>query len=161
MVLVLAVAADGEIRGVGERGEQVEVVPRGGLRHLGPVLPLERVPLARRPGLLRLFHGFRAGREVREPDVVVVALRYLGFRHAARRPPYRADAQTLASGTRGTESHDSDCHGSSCRAVARAGHDSTPGAATSQVRRRTGRFADGSRCRGTHGPATALVVWEL
>ena len=78
--LVGAVAADGEIRPVREGGEKVEDGSRVGPAHLGAVAPRERLP-ARRVvlrGLARLQELF-AGREVRQPDVVEVAL--------ARSPP--------------------------------------------------------------------------
>src|SRR5207244_10861246 len=50
------------------------------------------------PGLgQRPAHPLLARRELGKPQVVEVAARVVGLAHAARRPPHRADAQTLAA----------------------------------------------------------------
>src|SRR4051794_10939547 len=69
MRLVLAIAADREISLVGERGEEVEGVPRRRLVHLGAEAAQERLPFLRRPCRLGARHEIGAGRKIGVPDV--------------------------------------------------------------------------------------------
>src|SRR5262249_47489719 len=110
MRFVFAVAADREARCVRERGEELEVVLRRRLLHLGAVLLHERAPRGRRLRTEPELHGREARREVRKPDVVEVSLRELRLRHSARRPPHGADAQAFAACTRRAEANDADAH---------------------------------------------------
>ena len=56
------------------------------------------------------FDEFRAGREVREPDIVVIEAGKVILGHAARRTPYRAQSRALAFATRRAELNDIDGH---------------------------------------------------
>src|SRR5262245_47313829 len=99
--LVLAVAADREMRGPGERGEHGDE-PRGGRRaHLRTIAPRELRPSRLRPGPgLRPRDERRARRKLGQPDVEIVARRVLLFAYAARQPAHGADAHPFTGSTR-------------------------------------------------------------
>src|SRR5690606_37320610 len=104
--LVLAVAAYREVRAMGQRREQVERAAGVRRGHLPPIGAEEAGPVLRCPGGVRELHGRRRRREVGIPDVVPVTPGELRARHAARRPPHRADAKPLVAGPRRAEPHD-------------------------------------------------------
>jgi hypothetical protein len=110
MRFVFAVAADGEIGAMGERGEEfdgVGVLRRG---HFGAVLFDEFVPLGRSLGRKAQFHRRKTRGEVGEPDVVPVLQREFRFGHAPWRAAYGADPQTFVFRSRGAKSDDADSH---------------------------------------------------
>jgi len=107
---VLAVTSDGEIGLVGEGGERVEEA--GGVRlvHRGAEFALEGAPRPVIGGVQREGDQFGAGREIRQPHIVVIKLRELRFGHTARGPAHGAEADSFAGLSRGAESNDSDGH---------------------------------------------------
>lgn len=107
---VCAIAADGEMGGVRERSKRIEEVTRLPLVHLGSVAARECVPGARGSARQRCLHQLLTGREVRKPYVVPIACSELGPRDASWRAANRAEANTLAWRTWGTELHDPDGH---------------------------------------------------
>src|SRR5882724_10067618 len=104
--LILTVAADREVGGVGEGGQEVQGSAVLGSGHLGPVPPREGGPLTVGRGAPRGLHRFRARRQVGIPDVVEVPLRVLALRHAPRRMPNRSDPQPLAGEPGAPQSYD-------------------------------------------------------
>src|SRR5690349_3965729 len=109
--LVLAIAANGEIRLVRQRGEQIKHAAVIGPRHFGTITPRKCRPLAGRMTRQGEFYGVRGRCEVRQPDVVPVARREPRLRNAARRPPHRPNSQSLARKSRRAQTHASDGHG--------------------------------------------------
>src|SRR5260221_12377932 len=69
--------------------------------HLAAIVAQVLSPAGVGPGLAkRPADPFLARRQLGKPQVVVVAPRVIGFAHAARRAPDRADAQPLAAPAR-------------------------------------------------------------
>src|SRR3954470_11929723 len=102
--LVRAIAADGQVRAVGERGKQRDQPLGTRLGHLAPVVARVLAPAPIRPRLgERPAHPFLARRQLRQPHVVKIAPRIVGLAHAARRATRRADAHALAPLTRAAE----------------------------------------------------------
>ncbi len=98
---LIDVAADGQVGVVGKRGEQIEQVLRARRAHLAAIVAQVLSPAGVGPGLAkRPADPFLARRQLGKPQVVVVAPRVIGFAHAARRAPYRANAQPLAAPAR-------------------------------------------------------------
>src|SRR5262245_20020113 len=122
--LVLAVAADREARGVGQRGQQVPDPARLRPAHLGAVAARERAPAALvaqgGPGFLQQL---LARSQVREPHVVQVARRVLALRDAPWRPAHGSDPHSLALAPRASQTHDANGHlpSPSCGAKSVAG----------------------------------------
>ena len=110
-----AIAADGEIAGVGEGGKQIERCPVIRFRHLGAISFPELGPIARALRLLREFYGGGTRRERGQPHIVEIPDRIILFWHAARRPPHRADAQAFAGKAVATETNDTDGQAASGR----------------------------------------------
>src|SRR5690606_18838344 len=108
--LVLAVAADGEVRVPGQRREQVERAARVRRLHLGTVAPGESPPAILARVRLEQGDGLLARRQVREPHVVPVVRRDARLRDPAGRTPHRADARPLAGLPGGAETNDPDRH---------------------------------------------------
>src|SRR5579871_1014578 len=106
---VLAVAAHGKVRRMGQRGEQIDDFAVLRPFHLGFVFPEEGGEVA------RLHHELESGGsrcEVRQPDIEVHAA--LRLRHAARREPYRTDADAFPAHPFRPKPHHSDGHGFLC-----------------------------------------------
>ena len=94
---VFAVAAQGEVRLVRERGKKIERSGGVGTVKLGPEFPLELIPRAlivRREGG---GNELGAGRENGEPNVVEITLGELGFWDAARRTANGSQAEAFAA----------------------------------------------------------------
>src|SRR5581483_1919121 len=108
--LVLAIAADREIRRVRERREHIEQVIALGTLHFGAIFTYELLPLGGGRRVQRKLHDFRAWREIRQPHVVPVLRGVTRLRHAARRAPYRADTHTFVARARTAEPDDTDAH---------------------------------------------------
>lgn len=110
-VLILAITADGEVRVVRERGEQVEEVGGVGLLHLGAEFSLEGHPsadvIAGAEG-----EGDKVGRggQSGEPDIIEIAFREVGFRHSTGRAADGAEAEAFMRPTRGAEADGGDGH---------------------------------------------------
>src|SRR3974390_1467092 len=83
--LIRAIAPDGEVGPMRQRGQQLDGVVRIRPRHLRAVLPHEDSPLRRRFCLLRELHGLETRREGREPQVIPVLRSKPALGHAARR----------------------------------------------------------------------------
>ncbi len=109
--LLLAVAAGRQVGGVGEGGQQGQIVPRGRDGHLGLVLFAEGGPLGRGLGALAQLHGLGAGGQVGEPDVVPILAGEFRLGHAAGRAAHGTDTQPLVRETGAAETHDGQCHG--------------------------------------------------
>ncbi len=109
-VFVVAIAADRERGRRRQRSEQVEHLRRIAMRHLGTEVTLERAPFGVAFGGLRLRDEFGARRQRRQPHVVIIARGEFGFRHAARRPTYRADPQPFARRARRSQLYDPYTH---------------------------------------------------
>src|SRR5687768_4148670 len=109
--LVIAITADGEVRLTREGGEGGDEMARLRLAHLAQVDAHVTSPARFRP-----VRGVRprddggAGRELGQPDVVVVALRVVRLADTARRPADGAEAHTLALRPRAAETDDADRH---------------------------------------------------
>ena len=108
--LVLAIAAEREIDLVRQRGDQVERVAVVGRSHLGAVLAEKFRPVLRRLRRVRELHRLRLRPEIGIPHVEPVLRGIFGFRHAARRPPHRADARAFMRQPRAAEPDDADGH---------------------------------------------------
>src|SRR6185295_18071794 len=94
--LVLAVAADGQVRAPRQRGDELEQPLGARLAHLAPIAARELPPARVGPGLAEgPADELLARRELGQPDVIEVALRVLGLVHPTRRAPGGADAQSL------------------------------------------------------------------
>ena len=108
--LVLAVAADGDVGLVRERGDQLEQVTSLRRRHLLAVVADERRPLPLGLGVERPGDQLLTGGELGQPGVVEVPPGELAPGHPARRPAHGADPQSLALFPRLAEPHDSHRH---------------------------------------------------
>ncbi len=97
--------------GVGEGGQQGQIVLRGRGGHLGLVLLAEGGPPGRGVGSLTEFHGLGAGGQIGEPDVVPILAGERRFGHAARGATHGTDAKPLILEAGAAESHDGDRHG--------------------------------------------------
>jgi hypothetical protein len=117
--LVLAVAAQREIRMTRQRCQQVQFPAPIGLAHLPSELPPECGPRSFVSRSQRFFHQFSAWRQVREPDIIVVESAEVGLSNPTRRPPHRAEPQTFSSLSRRAKSDDEDRHKSSTPSVPR------------------------------------------
>src|SRR5206468_8116969 len=124
---VLAVAADGEIRRLRHRGEELDQVTRGGHRHLAAVDAFVAPPARWGPGIAQRPGDDRcARRELGEPDVVEVAARELRLGDATRGTADGAESQPFACDARGAESDDANAHGATERESRDGGHQRTP-----------------------------------
>src|SRR5574341_953930 len=109
--LVLAIAADREVRMMRQRGKQLGQAPRRGGFHFLEITTRKLSPALVRPGLSdRPSEERFARREIRQPEVVVIAPREIRLAHAARRAPHGAEARALAFGARATEPDDANRH---------------------------------------------------
>ena len=117
--LVPAVAAQRQVGVMRQRRQYVQFAAPIGRAHLPPELPAEcgPRPLVRRSQ--RFPHQFGAGRQVREPDVVVVEPGEVTLRNAARRAPHRPEPQTFAGLSRCAELHNENGHNSPNASVPR------------------------------------------
>src|SRR5438552_15832322 len=98
-----------------KRGEQLDQALRARLAHFAPIVARVLRPARVVPGLgQRPAHPLLARRELGKPQVVEVAARVVGLAHAARRPPHRADAQTLAALPRVAQAHDPEGQAAFC-----------------------------------------------
>src|SRR5688500_15581361 len=102
---VFAVAANREIRVRRQRGEEADQAIGRRRLHLAAIRLGEA-----RPVLLRLRHQPGAGREIGQPQVVIIAPRVIGLAHAARRPAHRAQTQAFVRRARATETDYADSH---------------------------------------------------
>src|SRR5678815_4973261 len=108
--LVLAIAAHRKIGVMRQGREHVQRLARRRHGHLGAILARDRGPLRVGLGAEAELHGGQSGREYRVPNVVPVEAREILFRHAARRPTYRAEARAFALRSGLPEPHDSYRH---------------------------------------------------
>ena len=109
--LVFAVAADREVRMVRQLRQHLGRMARVRPRHLAATYFFAKLrPLRRRLRRQPQLHRLQARRQGREPHVVIVALRELALRHAARRPAHRADARALARRSRAAQADDANAH---------------------------------------------------
>lgn len=107
----LAVAADGEVCLVGQRGEQVKEMRGLRLLHLSAKLSLEGLPRACViAGAEGQSNQVRSGRQCGEPDVVEVAPGEVCFGHAAGRPTHGSKAEAFMRLARSAEADDSNGH---------------------------------------------------
>src|SRR5882724_1378095 len=113
LVLALAVAADREVRLVGQPGEELERALTRGLPHLAPVALHVAAPARGRERLReRPTHQLRARRQLRVPDVEEIAAGIVGLAHAPREPADRAQPQPLARRARSSQPDYADHRGS-------------------------------------------------
>ena len=91
-----------------EGGQQVEFAASVGCGHFVAELTTEGGPGAVVRCFLRFLHEFGAGREVWEPDVVVIEAGEVGFGNAARRAPNGSQARTFPWLARCAELDDED-----------------------------------------------------
>ncbi len=108
--LLLAVATHRQIGGVGEGGQQRQIVSGCRGRQLRLVRFAEGRPLGRGLRGLPQLHGFAARGEVGEPDVIPVLAGKLGLWYAAWRATYRADPQPLVGEAGRAETDDGERH---------------------------------------------------
>jgi hypothetical protein len=94
-VFMFAVATDGKVRSSRKRGQQVEHLAGVGAIHFATVQARKAVPIGLNGRCLSLRLQLRAGRQVGQPDIVVIAAGELGFGCAARRPPHGTVAQSF------------------------------------------------------------------
>jgi len=73
MRFVLAIATDREVRLMGEAGKQFDIVRGAWSRHLSAIFSDESGPLGRGAGAKGQLHGWNAGRQVGEPNVIPIA----------------------------------------------------------------------------------------
>jgi len=111
MRFVLAVATHRKVRLMGERGQQFQRMPIIRSRHFGTIPFDESGPLGGGFGGEAELHGFKARRQVREPDVIPVLRGEFGLGHPARRTANRSNAETLPCYSRTTEPDNTDRHG--------------------------------------------------
>src|SRR5208283_3337821 len=78
---------------------------------VGAIASDEDAPVFFALGRLSELAQLLARRERGQPDVVVVARRERGLRHAAGRPPHRADAQSFAGEAGASELNNVNRHG--------------------------------------------------
>jgi hypothetical protein len=97
-VIMLKIAAHGEVCMARHRRQEPEQLPGRGLRHLTAVAPDELRPsrFAVRLRQRKAYHRRARGKQ-RQPQVVVVAPRDLAPFHATRRAPHGAQTQALAA----------------------------------------------------------------
>src|SRR5689334_6275518 len=95
--LVLAIAADGQVRAVRQRREQLNEALGSRFAHLATIVARVLLPTRVGPRLgKRPAHPLLAWRQVRQPEIGEIAPGVVGLAHAARRATRRADAQPLA-----------------------------------------------------------------
>src|SRR5262245_19945709 len=109
--LIHAIAADREIGGRRQGGEQAQQARLVGGRHLGAIAPRVGGPALRSVGRQPQLHQRRAGRQLRQPEIVEVARRELGFAHAPRRIAHRSDAYPFPAPARASQTYDAHRHG--------------------------------------------------
>src|SRR5258705_1770137 len=113
LVLALAVAADREVRLVGQPCEELERALTRGLPHLAPVALRVAAPARGRERLReRPAHQLRARRQLRVPDVEEIAAGIVGLAHAPWEPAYRTQPQPLARRARSSQPDYADHRGS-------------------------------------------------
>src|SRR3954453_14684418 len=95
MRFILAIAANGKIRMMRQRGQKLDSVAVLWCGHFSAVLFYKLPPLGRRRRLLRDFHCPEARSQVRKPHIIPVLRCELRLRHTPWRTSNGSDAQTL------------------------------------------------------------------
>src|SRR5579862_5856495 len=95
-VFVFAIAADGKLCLVAEGCEQVEYARSFRPLQLGSIFAFEGSPPGTGYGLQSRGDQSHAGREIREPKVVIIALGKLDLRSTARRAAHGSNPQPFA-----------------------------------------------------------------
>src|SRR5688572_20254382 len=112
-VFLLAIAADGKVAAVRQRGQQLDIVTRLWLRHLRSVLLHERRPLSRGARAQTLLQRLCARRKIGKPDIVPVPRCELRPGHTTRRTPHGTDPQPFTRLARAAQAYDTHAHVSS------------------------------------------------
>src|SRR5205085_2235644 len=93
---VLTIAAQGKIRLMRQRGKHVKLAASIGNAHLPPELAREHGPCPVVLSVQRFAYQPRAWRQIRKPYIVIIELRKVALRNAARRAPNGSEPQALA-----------------------------------------------------------------
>src|SRR4051794_32567391 len=105
-VRVLAVTAERKIRLVRQAGQQREQALCRGFPHLAPIALGKSGPTLRGERLGdRIFDQLRARRQIRKPEIEVVAPSVILLANAPGRTPDRTQAKALPCGSRGSQTH--------------------------------------------------------
>src|SRR5258708_13757894 len=101
-----AVASHGKARLMRQGGERRDQVPCVRLTHLLQVGPRKLLPPSGRPRLAQSRRNdIGTRRELRQPDVIEVALRKLRLGNATRRPAHSSESQSFADTARRAKSY--------------------------------------------------------
>src|SRR5882757_4676239 len=108
--LFVAIASHRKISPMRERGQEIEDFSSVRRLHFRSELPLKRGPgffVVRR---FSFFQKPLTRREIRQPNIVKIALGIFRLRHSPGRSANGADPQTLLSLARRTKPYNGDCH---------------------------------------------------